>query len=263
MTETNYPDDVWKLLETVDFFTKDHWTEYAKSPHSKQDQHDLVRRFRTGAAVSDFIQERFPDVPADLMERLKRESSCFGGRSLERSTLEQLGLGDAIVFALGQDPELVSLYHRPVAGVPSGGNPDRVFLTKPSKAALAARRMSKGKAPKRTGRPRKDETDKSELLIDALAIHHQYESGGSIGNDEHATVRNLADLASDEKRGVKVSIATVSRFFHEKFPGHGHKGYVVACRTKKIGSLLALWQGEGMERHPDLLNEEYGLGADD
>ncbi len=109
-----------------------------------------------------------------------------------------------------------------------------------------------GPTARRTGRPRKGESSKDMLVVAALAKHHQYESGGSIGNYEPATVRGLA------KPGSGLTTAAVSRFFRKKFDERGHKGYVAACTSKKIGPLLAAWQHDVPTEMADLLAEEYG-----
>jgi hypothetical protein len=113
---------------------------------------------------------------------------------------------------------------------------------------------------RKTGRPRKGETDKERLVIAALTKHHDLE-GRSVGNYEPAKTRTLAKLASSKR--VSVSVATVSRFFKQKFPDRGYKGYENACRNEKIGKLLAYWNGDLNEHRPDLLPHEYGRGEDD
>jgi hypothetical protein len=106
---------------------------------------------------------------------------------------------------------------------------------------------------KRAGRPRKGESDAEQLIIAALVEHHKYESGlgrrggGSVGNYDPA---KLAALAKGCDR------STVSRFFKAKFGDRGHKGYVAACRGRKIGELLAKWQGELPERTSGLRGDE-------
>lgn len=75
-------------------------------------------------------------------------------------------------------------------------------------------------------------------------------------------MEQLARLASSEH--VKVSVATVSRFFKRRFPDRGYKGYVSACLRGEIGLKIALWQGELSEEHlADLLPEEYGRRRED
>jgi hypothetical protein len=113
----------------------------------------------------------------------------------------------------------------------------------------------------RTGRPREGETDKEQLVIAALMKHHGYQSDRSIGNPTPAKTAQLAKLASGKQ--VQVSDATVSRFFKKKFPGRGYKGYTNACVRGEIGMKLAVWQGDILEAHADLLSEEYGRGEDD
>jgi hypothetical protein len=113
---------------------------------------------------------------------------------------------------------------------------------------------------KRTGRPRKGESDKERLVLGALATHHKC-SGDSIGNPTPAKTKQLASLASN--KNVKVSVATVSRFFKRKFPGRGYKGYESACIRNEIGLKIALWQGEGHEHLADLFPGEYGRREED
>jgi hypothetical protein len=111
---------------------------------------------------------------------------------------------------------------------------------------------------KRTGRPRKGETDKQRLVIAALASHHKYE-GRSVGNALPAKAKALAKLASNKH--VTVSVATVSRFFKEKFPDRGYKGYYAACTRGMIGGLLANWQGDVSEFLADLREDEAEEGS--
>jgi hypothetical protein len=118
-------------------------------------------------------------------------------------------------------------------------------------------------AKRRTGRPRKGESDKERLVVAALVAHHKWQPGGSVGNDTPAKTRQLARLASDKRKGVEVSVATVSRFFRKKFPGRGHKGYEAACVRGEIGALLARWQGDVPEHLADLLPRESGRAGDD
>jgi hypothetical protein len=103
---------------------------------------------------------------------------------------------------------------------------------------------------RRTGRPQKGE-NKGWLVIGALAKHHGYQPGGNIENWTPAATKKLAQLASGKH--VKVSQATVSRFFKEKFPNYdrGYDGYVAACNrnaTMHIGLHLAIWQCDVPER---------------
>jgi hypothetical protein len=119
---------------------------------------------------------------------------------------------------------------------------------------------------KRTGRPRKGESSKERLVIGALVKHHHYQPGGSIENYAPAKTERLAELASGEY--VKVSVATVSRFFKRQFPDHdrGYDGYVAACNRDarvNLGMLLALWQGDVSERLASLLPRESGREGDD
>jgi len=116
-------------------------------------------------------------------------------------------------------------------------------------------------AKRRTGRPRKGESDKEWLVIGALAVHHEWQTGGSVGNDTPAKTKPLAKLASDEH--VTVSDATVSRFFTKKFPGRGYKGYRAACVNGTIGTLLASWQGEMPKHQAGLMPHESGREDED
>jgi hypothetical protein len=118
-------------------------------------------------------------------------------------------------------------------------------------------------AKRRTGRPRKGETDKERLVLAALVAHHNWQPGGSVGNDTPAKTRQLAKLASDKRKRVEVSVATVSRFFRKRFPGRGHKDYEAACVRGEIGALLAKWQGDEPEHLAGLLPRESGRGGDD
>jgi hypothetical protein len=121
------------------------------------------------------------------------------------------------------------------------------------------------RSKRRTGRPRKGETDKERLVIAALIKHHRYQNDGSVDNSTPATTRELAELASSKH--VTVSVATVSRFFKRKFREHkrGCDGYIAACNRDarvNIGMLLALWQGEVSEHLGDLLPHESGREGD-
>ena len=112
-------------------------------------------------------------------------------------------------------------------------------------------------AKRRKGRPSKNETDRDTIVLSALVIHHGYESNGSIGRDDPATVRGLAD-----KNKPQLTTAAISRFFKRKF-SNGHKGYVVACRKREIGRLLTQWQGDESEGHADLRPDERDRSEDD
>jgi hypothetical protein len=117
---------------------------------------------------------------------------------------------------------------------------------------------------RRTGRPRKRDSDKQRLVVAALARHHGYQPVGSVSNYNPAKTESLAKGASG--KGVEVSVATVSRFFQKKFSGQGYKGYVAACNRDAritIGMYLALWQGEVSDRLPGLLPHETGQGDKD
>ncbi len=93
---------------------------------------------------------------------------------------------------------------------------------------------------KRKGRTRKGETDKDMLVIAALAKHHDYGSGGNVGNPEPAGVNQLA-------KDYGLTTAAISRFFGKQSTT-GHKGYKVACHDGSIGLKLALWQNEPHDR---------------
>jgi len=118
--------------------------------------------------------------------------------------------------------------------------------------SVLAKSRSARAAKQRTGRPRKNETDKDTLVVSALAKHHQYEPGGSVGNFEPATCRKLAE----HNNGI--SAAALSRFLARKFGGKGHQRYAAACHRGEIGRLLANWQGDVSEGHRGLLPHEDG-----
>jgi hypothetical protein len=141
--------------------------------------------------------------------------------------------------------------------------PEKVFLPYPPPAwfhALEELLALAERQAKRTGRPRKGETDKERLVIGALAAHHQC-AGRSLGNPTPATIKQLANLASN--KNVAVSVATVSRFFKRQFPGRGYKGYESACQRDEIYLKIALWQGEGQEHLADLVPRESGCREED
>lgn len=143
-------------------------------------------------------------------------------------------------------------------------DPNRVFMTVPtgrwldamlSFRSLASTLPSSPANPvppkKRTGgRPRKGESDADTRVIAALARHHKYQSGGSVGNHTPAVVRKLA---ADKDAGVTVS--AISRFLNKQF-STGHKGYIAVCNRKEIGTRLALWQRESIERLASLRGDE-------
>jgi hypothetical protein len=76
-----------------------------------------------------------------------------------------------------------------------------------------------------------------------------------------AKTEELAKLASGKH--VKVSVATVSRFFAKRFPKRGYKGYENACVRDQIGMKLAIWQGDILEHLAALRPDETGRGEDD
>ena len=120
---------------------------------------------------------------------------------------------------------------------------------------------------KRSGRPSKGEPDKSDLVLAAFVLHHQYESGGSVGNYEPAGVRALADAWNKNrknKEGAKLSTAAITRFLQDKFgKKDAHKGYKAACSGKRIGRLLAEWQGEPTECDSGYRDDWHGVEDDE
>lgn len=109
---------------------------------------------------------------------------------------------------------------------------------------------------KRSGRPRKGDTDKQAIVLSLLVVHHQYEAGGSVGNYEPIELKDLA------RRMNSKSKSTGSRFFKSKFGERGYKGYTNACARKEIGRLLAEWQNETSdERHDPLWTDEGEPGT--
>jgi hypothetical protein len=135
-----------------------------------------------------------------------------------------------------------------------------------ARRAATLRQQRLQTARRKTGRPRRTETDKERLVVAALAKHHGYQPGGIVERYTPATTARLAKLASG--KGVKVSASTVSRFLKRKFPNHdhGYAGYRAACNLEArthIGLLLALWQGEASERLAGLLPHESGREEDD
>jgi hypothetical protein len=112
-------------------------------------------------------------------------------------------------------------------------------------------------AKHRSGRPRKGERSKDDLVIAALATHHQYEPGGIIGNRTPASVKELVELSKGKDKKATFSTAAVSRFFKDGFPDRGFRGYENACAQGRIGKLLAQWQGEDPEhRHAELTDQD-------
>jgi hypothetical protein len=144
--------------------------------------------------------------------------------------------------------------------VAKGNGPGPLASLGSSQSCARERGPRQPATSRRTGRPRKGESDKEHLVIDALAVHHKME-GRVVENLTPAKVKRIAKLASGEH--VKVSVATVSRFLSKKFPGRGYKGYEAACARGTIGTLLAVWQGDVSEHLADLRPEEYGRGEDD
>ena len=114
----------------------------------------------------------------------------------------------------------------------------------------------KGKK-KRRGRPPKNEAGNDEKIVAALALHHKYELGGSVGEWTPAIARVLADQAG-------VTRMAVTRFMQSRFgKDHGYQGYKVSCRKKQIGLRIAEWQHDKSEGHSDLRPEEYGRSEDE
>lgn len=104
---------------------------------------------------------------------------------------------------------------------------------------------------KQRGRKRKHEKDSDQLVIAALAKHHQYDSG-SVLNYEPATNRGLA-------KNYKLSNNALSRFFEDK---GGIDEYRHWCINQTIGIKIAVWRGE-LDQHLHLRPEEYGRRAED
>jgi hypothetical protein len=113
-----------------------------------------------------------------------------------------------------------------------------------------AKRLNKGRRP---GKPKKGETPADTLIIAALVKHHRYEPGGRVGNWMPATGKALSEMT---KLGDQDGVSTnaISKFWRaeKRFGERGKNGYDAACRQKKIGRLLAAWQGDALESH-----EEY------
>lgn len=130
-------------------------------------------------------------------------------------------------------------------------------------------RQSKEQPLKRTGRPVKGETGRDMLVVAALAKHHNYRSGGSIGNYTPASVRGMCEAYNKEAGSSKphLTTAAVTRFFQKQFGAdRGHKGYVAACNKNApvtIGMLLAKWQDELPSQQPTLTDDECGRGWED
>ncbi len=125
---------------------------------------------------------------------------------------------------------------------------------------LDAKPTTPGGTRRQTGRPR-GETDKEALVLAAIVRHHRWQQDGSTGEENAATVAQLASLASN--RRTTVSTATVSRFLRKKFPGRGHQGYRESCLRGDIGLRLSLWQGEiPQHRFSRLLPHESGRDDD-
>jgi hypothetical protein len=88
----------------------------------------------------------------------------------------------------------------------------------------------------RRGRRRKDEPKRNQLTCNALDTWHK-RNGDRISNHQPASTKELAKLAG-------ISTASVSRFFEEKFPGRGNRGYTAELRRGRFGVLLARWQDD-------------------
>jgi hypothetical protein len=76
----------------------------------------------------------------------------------------------------------------------------------------------------------------------------------SVTNPEPATNRGL--------KRYGVSGNALSRFLNAKLGERGHKRYGNACRTGRIGVLLAVWRGETPSRLLDLQPNESGREDD-
>lgn len=127
-------------------------------------------------------------------------------------------------------------------------------------AKLLRTEGGKRESTNRRGRPKNDEKSKDEIVIGLLAIHHQYESGGCIGNWDPASIGTLLEL--DEKKSV--SCATISRFFKKHFE-NGHAGYCAACNSKAprgIGTMIAVWRREPIMDHKGQLLPHDGATND-
>lgn len=131
----------------------------------------------------------------------------------------------------------------------------RAEITRLGVSALLNRPEVKGR---KVGRPKKkDQADTSAdcLVVSALALHHEYQQGGSIGNDAPATGPMLERLVTGLSR------VAVKRFLDRKFRGTGGwKGYRAACHSRDIGKLLAAWQGD---INPDAFGPIYDEQPED
>jgi hypothetical protein len=141
----------------------------------------------------------------------------------------------------------------------SGGHPKSVIG---GNAAGGADGRPDGRTPGKTptkaraGRPKKADKDSAAKVVAALIKHHGYEDNGSVTNYEPATNRGLAaDYA--------LSGNALTRFLQDKLGKNGQRQYKAACVNNKIGSYLALWNGDLPGRLAGLMPHESGREGDD
>jgi hypothetical protein len=133
-----------------------------------------------------------------------------------------------------------------------------VHLTREGWAQAKAVRPPEAESTgRKKGRPRKTEAPSATLILAALTKYHKYEAGGSILEEDPASLEQLANLAAPMSR------MTVSKFLTDKLGKPGYKHYKVACAQHRIGHLIAQWLGEVPERRLDLLAEELGRSRHD
>ena len=106
---------------------------------------------------------------------------------------------------------------------------------------------SEKKRRKKIGRPSKTNAPAFLAVESALATYHKYETGGSVGRDEPASLAKLAELSGKTK-------PTVSRYFVAKLGKPGYKRYQQACAKKAIGGLLAKWQNDLSSLTPEFID---------
>lgn len=102
---------------------------------------------------------------------------------------------------------------------------------------------------KRTGRPKKEESDNATRIKTALTKHHQYENG-RVGNYDAGSLPQIAVLAGFPKSNKKA----VGDFLQKRFGGYAE--YVDECRKKNISLKLAEWNEEIVSRLPSLRDED-------
>jgi hypothetical protein len=105
---------------------------------------------------------------------------------------------------------------------------------------------------RKSGRQSKELSSFDELVLAALRKHHQYESGGSVGNFEPAIGNQLS-------REYKLSNNALGRFLKKEPRNLSYAQYAASCRNGSIGRLLVSWSGETPSR-TGLTNSEYGCG---